>query len=89
MTFDTAHLKPRYVPHKTMEESWTYISVPEDDTIIGVRIAVTKVMKLLNPDGTQAKDATGKPIYSFQSTNIVRTLTKEEYQVEKKRSIRE
>ena len=87
MAFDPTHTKQRYTPHNTLEEGWTYISVPDDDIIIGVRVAVTKVMKVLNPDGTQAKDPTGTPIYSFQSTNVVRSLTREEYDVEKKRGL--
>lgn len=85
VTFDQAALKPKYVPHNTLEEGWTYISVPDDDVIIGVKASVTKVMKMVLPDGTQAKDATGSPMYSFQSVNVVKTLTREEYNVEKQR----
>lgn len=87
MTFDPNQLKPKYAPHNTLEEGWTYISIPDDDVIIGIRVAVTKVMKLTTPDGNVAKDPTGTPLYTFQSTNIVRTLTREEYEVEKKRGI--
>lgn len=87
MTFDPAHTKQKYTPHNTLEEGWTYVSISDDDIIIGVRTAVTKVMKVLNPDGTPARDPTGAPVYSFQSTNVVRTLTREEYEVEKKRRI--
>jgi hypothetical protein len=68
-----------FVPHKELEEGWTYISIPEDDAIIGVRIAVTKVLKLVGPDNAPLKDTTGSNAYTFQSTNIVRLLTKEEY----------
>lgn len=89
MTLDKNNLKPRYTPHKSLEEGWTYISIPDDDVIIGVRIAMTKVMKLTLPDGNPAKDASGMPIYSFQSTNVVKTLTREEYEVEKKLRISE
>lgn len=87
MSFDASQLKPKYTPHSTLEEGWTYISIPEDDTIIGIRVAVTKVMKLATPDGKHAKDPTGTPLYTFQSTNVVRTLTREEYEIEKKRGI--
>ena len=87
MTFDQNQLKPKYAPHNTLEEGWTYISIPEDDVIIGIRIAVTKVMKLTTPDGKLAKDPAGTPIYTFQRTDVVRTLTGEEYEVEKKRGI--
>lgn len=83
VTFDQSSLKPKYTPHNILEEGWTYISVPDDDVIIGVKVSVTKVMKVMTPDGTQAKDPTGSPMYSFQSVNIVKTLTREEYNVEK------
>jgi hypothetical protein len=85
MTFDQVSLKPKYTPHNTLEEGWTYISVPDDDVIIGVKVSVTKVMKMMTPDGNQAKDATGSPFYTFQSVNVVKTLTREEYNVEKQR----
>jgi hypothetical protein len=87
MTFDPTKIKQKYTPHNTLEEGWTYISIPEDDVIIGVRVAVTKVMKAFNQDGSPTKDPTGSPVFSFQSTNVVRTLTREEYEVEKKRGI--
>ena len=87
MTFDPNQAKQRYTPHNTLEEGWTYISVPDDDVIIGIRVAVTKVMKFTTADGTPMKDQTGTPLYTFQSTNVVRTLTREEYEVEKKRRI--
>jgi hypothetical protein len=87
MTFDQNQAKQRYTPHSTLEEGWTYISIPDDDIIIGVRVAVTKVMKLVGPDGNLLKDVTGTPAYTFQSTNVVRTLTREEYNIEKKRNI--
>ncbi len=85
MTFDQNQPKQKYTPHNTLEEGWTYISIPDDDIIIGVKISVTKVMKLINPDGSPAKDPTGTPIYSFQSANVVKTLTQAEYNVEKRR----
>ena len=87
MTFDQNQLKQKYAPHNTLEEEWTYVSIPDDDVIIGIRVAVTKVMRLTTPDGKLAKDPNGTPLYNFQTTNIVRTLSREEYEVEKKRRI--
>jgi hypothetical protein len=71
--------KQVFVPHKDMEQGETYIFIPEDDIIIGVRIAVTKVSKLVNPDNTPVKDTSGNNAYTFQTSNIVRLLTREEY----------
>jgi len=77
--------RQKYTPHKTLDEGWTYVSIPDDDSIIAVKIAVTKVMKLLDESGNPAKDPnTGLPSYVFQSTNVVKVLSKEEYDVEKK-----
>jgi len=84
MTFNPPQPKQRYTPHNTLEEGWTYVSVPEDNMIIAVKIAVTKVMKLLDTSGEPIKDQnTGQPAYVFQSTNIVKVLTNAEYDVEK------
>ncbi len=41
-------------------------------------------MKLLDPNGNPLKDQNGNNVYSFESTNIVKVLTREEYEVEKK-----
>ena len=76
--------RQRYTPHKTMREGWTYVSVPDDDAIIAVKVAITKVMKLLGDrDEPIVDNATGLPSYIFQSTNVVKVLTKDEYNVEK------
>ena len=78
--------KPRYTPHKTLKEGWTYISIPDDQSVIAVRVAVTKVMKLLDERDEIIRDpVTNSPSYVFQSTNIVNVLTEEEYKMEKNR----
>lgn len=82
-------IKSKFVPHKTLEEGWTYVSVEGEDVVIGVRVSVTKVMKLLNPDGSPQRDATGNPAFWFQSSNIVKVLSPEEYRVIKKSGLSE
>jgi hypothetical protein len=71
--------KQVFAPHKELEEGWTYVSIQEDNVIIGVKIAITKVLKLVGPDGKPIIDAFGNNAYSFQSSNVVRLLTREEY----------
>lgn len=85
MTFESQKPNTRYVPSQTIEEGWTYVSIPDDDTVLGLRLAVTKVMKVLKPDNTPAVDNNGNPIYTYNSVPVVRVLTKEEYEMEKKR----
>ncbi len=69
------------MPHKELQEGWTYISIPEDNVVIGVKVTITKVMKLLDADDKPLRDATGNYAYSFQSSNVVKVLSKEEYNV--------
>jgi hypothetical protein len=75
--------KQVFVPHKDLEEGWNYVSIQEDDVIIGVKIVITKVLKLVGPDGAPLKDPTGNNMYSFQSSNVVKLLTREEYNATK------
>ncbi len=77
-------IKQKYVPHKTLREGWTYVSIPDENIVIGIRAAVTKVMKLTKPDGTPVLDAAGNPSFSFQSVNVAKVLTNTEYDVVKK-----
>lgn len=81
--------KQRFVPHKTLHEGWTYVSIEGDGIVVGVRIAITKVMKLLDQNNNPIKAADGTPAYSLQSTNIVRVLTEAEYNVIRKTSLSE
>ena len=84
MTFQPSQPKQKYTPHNTLEEGWTYVSIPQDDVIIAVKVAVTKVMKLVDNNDQPIKDQnTGLPAYFFQSTNVVKVLNTEEYNVEK------
>jgi len=85
MASDPQKPNVRYVPSQTIEEGWTYVSIPDDETVLGLRLAVTKVMKMLKSDNTPAIDGNGNPIYTYNSVPVVRVLTKEEYEVEKKR----
>ncbi|NWG08795.1 MAG: hypothetical protein HXX80_00520 [Nitrososphaerales archaeon] len=64
--------KGKAIGFKPLMEEWSHYSL-DDGNILGVRIIVSKVMK------TDQLDATGLPIYVFQSTNVVQVLTQDEY----------
>jgi len=51
-------------------DCWTKVKL-EDGTVLWIKLVVTSVLKLdkFNPDGT--------PIYSVQSTNVIRTFCPE------------
>jgi hypothetical protein len=78
-----AQPRKKFVPHKTLHEGWTYVST-EDGTVIGVRVSVTKVMRFEDNQGNPIKDPSGNPVYEFQSTNVAKVLSKEEWEVVKK-----
>ncbi len=73
----------KFLTHKTLSEGWTYIST-SDNTIIGVKVSITKVSRLETTDGTPVKDPAGNGIYEFQSTNIVKILNREEWETIRK-----
>jgi len=64
--------KGKAIGFKPLIEEWSYYSL-DDGNILGVRVIVSKVMR------TDQLDATGLPIYVFQSTNVVQVLTQDEY----------
>jgi outer membrane protein assembly factor BamB len=68
----------KFVNHKTLKEGWTYIST-SDGTVIGLKISVTKVVKLQNPDGSSMQNPDGTPAYYVMSSNIIRVLTRGEW----------
>lgn len=80
--------KGKFVNHKTLKEGWTYIST-SDGTVIGVKVSVTKVMKLQNPDGTTILNPDGTPAYYIMSTNVLRTLSREEWNQIKQEELQE
>ncbi len=75
--------KLKFVTHKTLKEGWSYIST-SDGSIIGVKVVITKVMKVLKSDGTPLSDPAGNPIYQFQSSNVINVLSQEEWNVIKR-----
>ena len=78
----------KFVNHKTLKEGWTYIST-SDEMVIGVKVSVTKVVKLQNPDDTPLMNPDGTPAYYIMSTNILRTLTRTEWDQIKRDELQE
>ncbi len=70
--------KGKFVNHKTLKEGWTYIST-RDGTVIGVKVSVTKVLNLEGPDGKSLHNPDGTPAYYIMTSNVLRTLTREEW----------
>jgi len=73
--------KSKFVPHKVLKEGWTYFTVSDSDYVIGVKASVTKVMRIEGPDGSPAVGPDGAPVYAFNTTNVVKSLSKDEWRV--------
>lgn len=80
--------KKTYTPSETLEEGFTYVSVPEHNCVLGVKISVTKVLVEKNSDGSVKLDAEGLPSLFWSGTNVVKILSNKEYEVEKQRKLR-
>ncbi|MEE9586140.1 MAG: hypothetical protein V3W09_04490 [Nitrososphaerales archaeon] len=78
----------KFVNHKALKEGWTYIST-SDGMVIGVKVSVTKVVKLQSPDGAPMLNPDGTPAYYIMSTNVLRTLTREEWEEVKREELPE
>ncbi len=80
--------KGKFVNHKTLKEGWTYIST-SDGMVIGVKVSVTKVVRLQNPDDTPMLNPDGTPAYYIISTNVLRTLNRDEWNEIKREELQE
>lgn len=80
--------KSKYTPSDTLEEGWTYVSIPEYDVVLATKISVTKVMVQLNDNDSINKTHDGLPNLFFQSTNVMKILSRKEYEVECQRKLK-
>ena len=76
--------KLRYTPSKTLQDNWSYISIPEFDCIIGVKQTVQKVSLMLDKDNKPIIGHDGLPAFSVQSVTVVTAMSKTDWLVEKK-----
>ena len=70
----------KFVPHVDLYGGWTFISIPEDDVVLGIKNVVVKTFKICNNDGTQQTAPTGEKIYSVETQTLVRIFKPDEYQ---------
>jgi hypothetical protein len=68
----------KLVNFKPLREGWSDYSLA-DGTILRIRVVVTKVTRMENPDGSPAFTPTGEPAYFVQSQNVFQVLTPAEY----------
>jgi hypothetical protein len=70
--------KGKIVDFKPLREDWSDYSL-SDGTVLRVKVVISKVTRLQNPDGNFSVSPTGEPIYFFQSQNVVQVVTPAEY----------
>ncbi len=70
--------KGRIVNFKPLREEWSDYSL-SDGTVLRVRVVLSKVTRMLNPDSSMAFGPTGEPLYFLQSANVVQVLSPNEY----------
>ena len=74
------NMKREFVPSTDLFNSWSFIKVNEDGTILGIKIMIVGLHKLLNPDDTPLKNPDGTQMYAIESQNYVKNFTFKEYQ---------
>lgn len=70
----------KFVPHVDLYSGWTFISIPEDDVVLGMKNVIVKTYKVCNKDGTQQIAPNGEKIYSVETQTILKFFKPEEYQ---------
>ena len=69
----------KFVASKLLEEGTSYYSL-SDGTVLGVKLVVTKVKRVLNPDGSELFMPNGNPAYSHDGQVVTVTLSPDEYE---------
>lgn len=80
--------KGKFVNHKTLKEGWTYVST-SDGSVIGVKVSVTKVLNLEGPDGQTLHNPDGTPAYYIMTSNVLRILSRKEWDQVKREELPE
>ncbi len=68
------------IPYVDLHSGWTFLSLPNEDVILGIKTVIIQTNKIENKDGTPAIDPkSGKKIYGVNTQQVVRVFSKEEY----------
>ena len=68
------------IPYVDLHSGWTFLSLPKEDVILGIKTVIIQAHKLENKDGTPVLDPnSGKKIYGVNTQQVVRIFSKEEH----------
>lgn len=76
----------KFVSHIDLYSGWTFVSIPEDNIVLGIKNVVLKTFRICNTDGSQQVAQNGEKIYSMESQPVLKIFTNEEYQQMMKQS---
>ena len=75
--------KTKLVNYKLLKEGWSYYAVSDSDYVIGVKVDLIKLSRVLNDKSEPFAYPDGTPLY-LQLNNVeVVALTKEEWKAKK------
>ena len=78
----------KLVNFKPLKESWSDFSL-SDGSVLRVKVALSKVTRVLNADNSTLVSPTGEPVYMLQTQNVIQVLTSSEYSQVKKEGLEE
>ena len=68
------------IPYVDLHSGWTFLSLPKEDVILGIKTVVIQAKTLHNKDNTPVIDPkTGIKLYGINTQQVVRIFSKEEY----------
>jgi len=71
---------PKSIPYVDLHSGWTFLSLPKEDVILGVKTVISQANILQNKNGTPVFESnTGNKIYGVKTQQVVRIFSKEEY----------
>lgn len=74
------NIKREFVASTDLFNGWSFIKVNADGTILGIKVMIVGLYKILGADETPLKNVDGSQVYAVESTNHVRNFTFKEYQ---------
>ena len=71
---------PKSIPYVDLHSGWTFLSLPKEDVVLGIKTVIIQANILQNKDGTPViQPTTGNKIYGVNTQQVVRIFSKEEY----------
>ncbi len=68
------------IPYVDLHSGWTFISLPREDVILGIKTVIIQATTLHNKDNTPVVEPkSGRKVYGVNTQQVVRVFSKEEH----------